>query len=742
MHNSLHIRELLKRTNSDPMRVKRRNPHRIVAPDPDARPGDGDFTLDGTWCVKHDGTPSSVAAAEDFSEFLGLMGVTCADGGEHVVRLSLADDLPVRACRLSYAPGEVLIEGADNAGLWAGVAWTEREMRVRRGPFLPEGTTVREAAWPVQISQGPWGGNYSVPDFSPEYLADDSFRLYAHYGVNSMMIYGDLLCYVKSDIFPELNCEDYEENIAMLKDAARRAEVYGVQFSYVVVGPKLRASHPVFVNHPNALGSGKTAENPDENIHCLCSSDEEVLAFYTETFENLFREVPRLAGLILIIGGESFYHCHMWGHAVHKCPRCHAQEPEDVVAHLVDVVAKATHAEQPDAFVVAWPYNIDAWEHDDGLQLIKALPKGSGFINQIDRKHRYEKDGYSKFIWDYSIDFIGPSDQITKQAEMVKFRDLPLFLRTETGIGLEVFQYPYVPAMQRLADKWQVVRDLKPQGVHQAWLFFGMFGSRAEELGLWAAYGADMSRDEFLRSMAVRDFGPDAVEAVMKAWQYISNAMGHLPSLLLGNYYIGPGFLGPAHPLVPNRDDEVPEVFSAALFYLQEGEETFSRARNVIKTSLVMTDIPETARDIGVDWDGPGDGWDIVLREYEMAMESTKDAVRLLLKAEKQATNPRDTENLREERLLAELIYRTFLTSMHVVEFYYRRRLFEADGDERHRKRMRRIAQHELDSSRTARHIYDDAPWLDLAERTDGSYSSCSKMLYAKMTLIQEFLMM
>ncbi len=126
-----------------------------------------------------------------------------------------------------------------------GLAWLEWEMRTRRGPFLPTGTFTRHAAWPTQISQGPWGGNYSVPDFSPEYLSDDAFRLYAHYGVNSMMIYGDLLCYAQQhDPARAESRRTARRNLAMLGDAARRAARYGVQFSYVSVGPKLRPDHP------------------------------------------------------------------------------------------------------------------------------------------------------------------------------------------------------------------------------------------------------------------------------------------------------------------------------------------------------------------------------------------------------------------------------------------------------------------------------------------------------------------
>ena len=378
-------------------------------------------------------------------------------------------------------------------------------------------------------------------------------------------------------------------------------------------------------------GPGMPSRVGDQIIHCLCSSDEACLGFYAETFENLFAQVPELGGLNLIIGGESYYHCRMWGRATVRCPRCYAQDTEDVVSNLVRVTADAVHQAQPDAHVTAWPYNTSTWDRPDCLELIRRLPPMAGFWDQIDRNQAYQKDGYVKTIWDYSIDYTGPSDSIQALARLVKERGLPLFLKTETGIGLEVFQYPYVPAMQRLADKWQVVRDLAPQGVQQSWLFFGMLGSRAEELGLWARYCLDIPRDDYLRAMAARDFGPEAVDRVLSAWQSMSQAVGHIPCITLRNYYIGPSFLGPCHPLVPEEGADIPDVFYGVLFYLQEGDETFSWARTEVKTSLVMDALPDSARAVGIQWEGDGDGWDIVLREYHAAATHARAAWRTLV---------------------------------------------------------------------------------------------------------------
>jgi hypothetical protein len=53
---------------------------------------------------------------------------------------------------------------------------------------------------------------------------------------------------------------------------------------------------------------------------------------------------------------------------------------------------------------------------------------------------------------------------------------------------------------------------------------------------------------------------------------------------------------------------------------------------------------------------------------------------------------------------------------------------------------MRRIARIERENALAARHIYMEAPWLDLAERTDGKFSYCADMIAVKVHWIDEYL--
>ncbi|MDD4870759.1 MAG: hypothetical protein PHR77_09385 [Kiritimatiellae bacterium] len=732
IHNSLFIRERLRAANSDPFYLERRDPHRGVQRDPKAMLRPNDLELKDHWRIEANVPPDLAGPLrEDVSDFLRRMNVKVSQSTGRPIRLRLNKDLAPRAFHVDADPNHVEIQGGDAAGLWAGVAWCEREMGVRRGPFLPQGKVERQAAWRTQVSQGPWGGNYSVPDFSPEYLSDDAFRLYAHYGVNSMMIYGDVLCYAKSNILPELNCPDADKNLAMLKDAAQRAARYGVRFTYVPVGAKLRPEHQVFRNHPEV---GGVIVKHGGGLQFLCSCSKTVHKYYEEMFSRLSEN---LAGVILITGGESWYHCRMWDWNIKTpCPQCSKIPVPEVTASWVEMVDRGLKRDNPEAFTAQWIYNNTGYTNR--VERFKAAARQIGVFHAVDKDYRCHKEGYTKNMWDYSIDCAEPTPEIKKLAAFSHETGRPFWVKTETGSGLEVFQFPYVPAMQHLAHKWEGVRSLRPVGVHQSWLFFGMAGTRAEELGFWATYEPEKSAEQFLHEMAVRDFGPEAADQVLQSWAAMSRAVTHLPEIQMGGYYIGPMFLGPCYPMVPSSQDKVPEVFYAYLHYLQENEETFSvKQIQDARTCLVMRDLPRTTV---VPDDPRSNAWDLVTREFTVAAKEAEEALHRMQAAAKHARTEADHRQFQEETDLTELLYRTWLTCANTVEFLRARHDWEKDKNPIGLSRMQALARQERENAVAALPIFARSRWLDPALRLDGGYRPAAEMLREKIAWLDRFL--
>ncbi len=748
MHNSLIIRETLRETNNNALHRMRRDPHRLVRPSEakDVAAAANELLITGEWSVRIDERISGMKeAAEDVEDFLTRRGAIVRPDGARTITLLIDPEQPEGTFTRSADASGVIISAGGMQGIWAGIVDLERELTSGPSASVPYGRTKRAPAWKVQISQAAFGSNYLVPDLSEEFLSNDVFRLLTHYGANGMTIYGDWLCYVRSESFPELNHPDYDRNIALLRDAAARATKYGIKLYYVPVSPKLMSDHPIFEWLPSvrgakiAVGLSKDAKR----IHNLCSTDPASLAFQGEVMANLFREVPELGGLILIVGGESFYHCYMRPD-LHElpprqgtnCEACGRRKAEEVVSGLLKATADAVHRIDPHVPVMAWPYSAFRWSSDPAqLELVEGMQEDVALLTTIDKDQWMQKDGYKKLIWDYSVDYTGPADNAIQQADILRRRGMDLFLKTETALGLEAIHVPYVPALQRLGEKWKRVASLKPRGVLQSWMFFGMWGSRAEELGWWASWYPEKSVDEVLRTMAERDFGKLS-GPMLTVWEKMSEAVGHFP--YIPDYFTGPEFIGPAQPLLFGEEGSPYSEFEALLYYLQENEETFSSTVNEVKHSVILHRLPERMFRSFIRLEREEEAIDLVIRERRKATEHSTAAYEIVRRLSSEDAVVQAA--LQEEAIVVEFLHRTFLSTEHTYSFLREKERLDPAGGKDYNAEMLRIAAAELDNARRARHIYEKAPWLDIALRVDGKYPSSVTMLERKIALLEEAL--
>jgi hypothetical protein len=128
------------------------------------------------------------------------------------------------------------------------------------------------------------------------------------------------------------------------------------------------------------------------------------------------------------------------------------------------------------------------------------------------------------------------------------------------------------------------------------------------------------------------------------------------------------------------------------------------------------------------------------LREYRAAAAHALTAWRTLVDTLPLTRTTADADNLEQETLLVELVYRTFVSCANTIEFLHARRGLEDTHDPRRLEEMRRIAADERKNAQCAIPIYERAPWLDLAARTDGILTSCTTMIAEKMRWIDRFL--
>jgi hypothetical protein len=711
--------------------------------------------LEGEWTVTGDSSMlGMMEAIRDVVEFLRRMGVVISKDASRRVVLSIDSQLEGQGCRISIRKDRIDLTGNNMAAIWSGVVYVQKHMAIRGGPILTEGETDPKPLFGKRISQPPYGASHLVPHLTEEYLSDDAFRMLVHQGINGMLVYGDWLFYVRNERFPELNHPDYELNITMLREAAQRAKRYGVKLYYVPVGPKLAYDHPLFLRRPDIRGAKllKGMNSDSKRVYALCTSHEEVLAFHGEVMGELVNQVPDLGGLVLIVGGEAFKHCYMRAdrqglenHIPTNCCRCKARNPEETVTGLVSAVSRAVHESNSEVEVIVWEYSAHLWTKDpNGMELIRELPQDVRLLTTLDKGQWVQKDGYRKHIWDYSVEYAGPADRVLEQLDLAKQRKLQVYIKTETAIGLECIQFPYMPALQRLADKWDRLKQLQPAGVIQSWFFFGMWGSRAEELGWWADWRSDLDSTEVITLMASRDFGRYGPRMI-RVWEKMSTAVAHLP--YIGAYFQGPQFLGPAHPLYFDEPEDDIHLYKGCWF-LPEHEETFSRT--VLETwhPLALTELPSMPN--GMEVPAHIYAWEIVFREYEIVVSLAQEALLSLEQIAEELRQSRSEDDgsalllqaVSEELIITEAIFRTFLSTLHTLRFLHLKRGLAASNEvERASKlqQMAAIAENELVNALAALPLYEGTPWLDLQDRfEDGIFPSSLVLIRIKIASLKK----
>lgn len=546
-----------------------------LARDPEAVPGADETVIDGTWRIvlPMGAGPVVERMAADLADILARrMAVTLPVAAEPgldaaaVPTRSIAlvpggggDGATPESYTITVTAGAVLVQGIDPAGVRDGVVRLVDRIGFRAAPFLDRGTETRAPRLPVRLGPATWGGSHRETVFL---------------GYNAVLSGGgNLHALSRSDAIPELA----ERRVAGLPEAnlaaAQAARVYGLKtFAFLDMRQKFPKDAPVFAAHPEIRGA-LTWKADGEYV--LCTEHPRVQRWLEESIEGLYRNDPALDGLVVIIGGEGFYHCFMRPFNVKKghtnCARCEAVGAEQTVANLVNRMAAAARRVNPRAEVVIWPYSAEhVWAADKAqAALIEKLDPGVALLTEIEKDEYLEKpEGVRKHLWDYSLDLIGPGERAKAQIAACQARGIPCYLKSEPESAFEAPRLPHIPAMDRW---WDRAEALASCGATGAWVFpafRGCYGTSASEVNKLAWWTPNGGKEAMLGALAARIAGPQAAEAVRAAWRSTSEAIPWSPEL--PPYYTGPYYLGPAQPMIADPSAPVPDVFNGYYLFMAE----------------------------------------------------------------------------------------------------------------------------------------------------------------------------
>lgn len=535
--------------------------------------GPGEIEIDDTWEIVHSSSaaPTTRLMARHLGEFLEQvmgLGLTTRQaenlkrkGERRIVLQDWDGGVPGLSGSFTLGVGrdEVRVEGCDPDGLRDGVVKLVDAMALRQAPVLTQGRQVYRPRLGVRLTSVPYQG---------------SFRDVVFLGYNAIFAGGgDLFALSRSTAIPAL----VERQQGALPAPAEEARRYGLKtFAFVNTRQKFAKDHPVFVGNPDLRGALTWSADGE---YTLCTEHPLVRQYLRESVQGLFEADPDLNGLVLIIGGEGFYHCFMRPYGVEKghtnCRRCEPVGAERVVANLLNLLAEAVQQVNPRAEVIAWPYSAEhVWSRDRAQErLIEQLGPGTGIFTEIEKDEYVQKaEGVRKHLWDYSIDMIGPGERAAAQIAACRRNGLSIYMKSEPELGFEAARLPHIPCMDRWAARAEALASCGADG---AWVFPAfrpLYATSAAEVNKHFWWDPVPAAEGVLAALAERIAGdPEAGGRLRVAWQHVSESIEWSPEL--PPYYTGPTYLGPAHPMCADPEAALPEVFYGLYLFRAEAKD-------------------------------------------------------------------------------------------------------------------------------------------------------------------------
>lgn len=733
------------------------------------RPRRGEIAIDATWGLELDSDlaadgPAARGAADLRQGLARRLGVTLRRRGSGLcitLRLQAGAKTVDRWCGrfdLRIASDRVELVAPSELALLRGCLWLSNYLCLRRNAHLPKGTLRIRPSVDLHVGADLWGGFSTTQGWVYGRETDDNFLELARVGVNAVPIMAVLEDYLLPSDGPFAQLADPQalSNRRRLKKLARAAAASGVHIMLMGYNPKLEPDAELFRARPRSRG----ALQAGGAFRTLCSSDPVTRRFIADGWASLFDDIPELGGMITIVGGEGFYHCYMRSASrAADCPRCGKRHGPEVVAELVNDVARSMHRAQPEARLTTWPYSATHWSLDrDQEDYIAALdPQHVIFQTEIDKDSVDWRDaGYAKDCWDYSMSRVTPSDRCVRQRKLARDRGLPFSTKLEINTSIECLNVPYLPTLENQRAIWENARRLRPEAVHSRWLFDGANKSPSEELGYWSIWGRGTEfedLDQTLTALAGRDFGAKAAARIRKGWKLCSEGMRHHPQL---DYYKGSFFVGPGQPLVLDADaaaqpgvapEELDEAFFGVFYWQWENAATHD-ATSLIEKKPLFYHRPffrALARR------GPSQGQDVALEELQALARLWEQGAAQIESARADVPTAA-RQRYRQETVLTRYLAFTWRSAARVEEFLRLRdvilqhsgRLHVRAGHVRENMRdldrMTQLAREELATAKAARRLVGGVDFLDLALRLDMGTASTEQLLTAKVAQVGDLL--
>ena len=333
--------------------------------------------------------------------------------------------------------------------------------------------------------------------------------------------------------FPEFGA-GHEQRIANLQKIVIRAKKYGIQVYLYMNEPRAMPA-AFFKNRPDMAGVR------EGNFVAMCTSNEQVRDWLSNSLTYVFKQIPDLGGVFTITASENLTNCASHGQQA-NCSRCSKRSYADIISGVNKAITDGVHRGNPNAKVIVWDWG---WNDAYTPEIIAKLPKSDWFMSVSEWAKPFERGGVQSAVGEYSMSVVGPGPRATQNWALAKASGLKTVAKVQFNNTWELSAVPWLPVLYLVAEHAANLTKVDIDGYMLSWTLGG-YPSPNLEIAQVFAQNPHTEPDAVLNALALKHYGKNAAPFARKAWTAFSKAFQQFP-FNIGVVYNGPQQLGPAN---------------------------------------------------------------------------------------------------------------------------------------------------------------------------------------------------
>ncbi|HEU0139079.1 MAG TPA: hypothetical protein VFQ79_05195, partial [Bryobacteraceae bacterium] len=447
-------------------------------------------------------------------------------------------------------------------------------------------------------------------------------------------------------------------------------------------------------NEPRAMPDAFFQKHPEirgakhMNLYAMCTSVPAVREWLADSLAHVVRHVPDLGGIYCITMSENLTNCFSKGDAWGKkapiagdCRRCARRKSWDVIAEVIRAMREGVRRHSKTSDVIAWDWG---WGDELTDNVLPLLPKDARVLSE---------PGIGEFV----LSVVDPGPRSLRNWEQARTTGLAPMAKVQFNNTWEISAVPYIPVMHLVLQHCENLAKAAITGLVASWTCGGY---PSPNLALAKPYYFEPrpSKDEILKTEAVRRYGKHAADTAVQGWKQFSDAFVKYPYGIgdVSLTYVVPTQHGPANPLRVRRTG-----YRAGMILFPYDDYRSWCGRHS----------PETVQK----------GFAAMAALWKEGLATFRRALPMV---------PLHKKRFAELDLaIAETCYYHFQSTANQLEFYILR---EKTGDRAARARMRRIAEEEAELARRQFSIARDHSII--------AYEASNHYFYTPLDLVEKVL--